>query len=716
LLTLSTTLIAQTQPAEPPPPPLLPPGQTDADVRAYLLERAPRFIPPSDPTAWLEQAEAIRNRVLDEVVYRGVPDPWRTDEPVVVWQDTLEGNGYLIRKLRYEVVPGLWAGALLYEPRDLTGKVPAILCPNGHVGAPGMTVDYKQARCINLAKRGMLTLNLEWIGMGQLARPGLDHGDLSLLDLCGRSGLSVFYLSLKRGLDVLLAHEAADPDRVAVTGLSGGGWQTILISSLDTRVGLTAPNAGYTGIEERIWNDRDVGDREQNATDLVATADYPVLTGLLFPRPALLIYNATDDCCFYAATARASVYRPVEAVYALAGLSDRFALHVNEDPGTHNYLVDNRQAFYRFLNAHFLPAAERRDEEIPVDDEIRPADALTIDYPADNGSFYKLAESAMAELPRSPVPQGNEGERSRWAGQLCSKLRAVAGTVAVQADAAIRRAMIRRDPQAGMPAPAFEPIQQRVEIADGLTCTTGRLRVLGTWTLPLRVCESAAPVGSGSISPPGSGSFSPDAERPVAGESPHPPNAPLPDTASREKEPDPLARSKATTIVLADGGFARARPIAEAEARQGRRVLAADLLFTGECLGGEAAWKKAQMIEAVGRRSLGVQVAQLAELVRYATDSFPQEGGQRARGGVRLVCDGRVAGLAGLVYAALYPGRIEQIELRGMPSSLKSLITDRVSYRDAPSMFCFGLLEAADVPELIALAAPAQVTLSDAAE
>jgi hypothetical protein len=54
------------------------------------------------------------------------------------------------------------------------------------------------------------------------------------------NGVALHYLSQKRGLDILLAHPNADPSRVAVTGLSGGGWQTIFISSLDPRVTLSS--------------------------------------------------------------------------------------------------------------------------------------------------------------------------------------------------------------------------------------------------------------------------------------------------------------------------------------------------------------------------------------------------------------------------------------------------------------------------------------------
>ena len=74
-----------------------------------------------------------------------------------------------------------------------------------------MFADYKQARCINLAKRGMLALNVDWIGMGQLRSPENAHALLNHLDLCGTSGLAVFYLLQTRGVDVLLAHEHVDP-------------------------------------------------------------------------------------------------------------------------------------------------------------------------------------------------------------------------------------------------------------------------------------------------------------------------------------------------------------------------------------------------------------------------------------------------------------------------------------------------------------------------
>ena len=192
----------------------------------------------------------------------------------IEWLDTIPGGpGYHIKKLRYEALPGLWIPALLYEPDQLKGRVPVVLNVNGH-DSKGKAAPYKQIRCINLAKRGMLALNVEWLGMGQLQGDGFSHNRMNQLDLCGTSGLAVFYLVMQRGLDVLVDHPHADVERVAMAGLSGGGWQTILLSSLDRRVTLANPVAGYSSFKTRVEFFADLGDSEQAPTDLAMLADY----------------------------------------------------------------------------------------------------------------------------------------------------------------------------------------------------------------------------------------------------------------------------------------------------------------------------------------------------------------------------------------------------------------------------------------------------------
>ncbi len=383
------------------------------EIEEAILKRIPALTCPERAEDWTATARDLRQRILDEVVYRGTPAEWIEAKPKVKWLDTIDtAKGYRIRKLLYEGYPGLWIPALLYEPAKLSGKVPVVYNTNGHVGAEGKAIDYKQIRCINLAKRGILALNPEWIGMGQLSGVGYSHHRLAYLDLCGRSGLGVFFMSMKRGLDVLCDHPNADRERVGVTGLSGGGWQTIIISSLDERVRLCAPNAGYSGLEPRVHNDGDVGDLEQNPSDLIRIADYSHLTAMLAPRPALLIYNEKDNCCFATERAKPSVYTPVIPFYKLFKAEDSFAFHNNKEPGTHNYDLDNRQQFYRFANRHWLPADKRVDDEIKSDDEVRTKDELSSPLPEDNATFPSLALAAAKSLPKQKLPA--VGKLNTW--------------------------------------------------------------------------------------------------------------------------------------------------------------------------------------------------------------------------------------------------------------------------------------------------------------
>jgi hypothetical protein len=148
--------------------PLAGPESITDQHRRFVRSRLVPLKPAASAEDWQRQAEQLRQRGMDEVVFRGVSAEWRQGKPNVVWHDVIEtDDGYRIRKLRFEALPDLWIPALLYEPDKLQNKVPAILNVNGH-SPTGKSTEAKQLRCINLAKRGMLALNLEWLGMGQL--------------------------------------------------------------------------------------------------------------------------------------------------------------------------------------------------------------------------------------------------------------------------------------------------------------------------------------------------------------------------------------------------------------------------------------------------------------------------------------------------------------------------------------------------------------------
>lgn len=372
------------------------------EVQWYCGERVPDLPDVQSRSDWEAMAERWRSEVLEKIVYRGAARQWRDAPLRVEWQETMDaGPGYRIRKLRYEALPGLWIPALLYEPEQLSGKVAAVLNVNGHT-ALGKQYPPKQIRCINQAKRGMLALNIEWIGMGQLAGAGFTHYRMNQLDLCGTSGLAPFYLNMKRGLDVLLSLPHADPERVAVTGLSGGGWQTIFLSALDTRVRLSNPVAGYSSFRTRVWHLKDLGDSEQTPNDLATICDYTHLTAMLAPRPALLTFNLHDDCCFEGAYALDPLLQAARPIFRLYEKEPALRSHINNDPpAKHNFDQDNRQQLYRMLGDFFFPDDKTYDsQEIPSDEEIQTEESLRVTLPEGNRDFQQLALELSQDLPR----------------------------------------------------------------------------------------------------------------------------------------------------------------------------------------------------------------------------------------------------------------------------------------------------------------------------
>ena len=409
----------------------LPDAHVLAEVKAYLHERVPPLAVPETREAWEAESAALRQRYLDEVVLKGVPEAWTAGEVQIRWTEDIEtGKGYRIRKLLYEVLPGMWNPALLYEPDgDATG-LPTVLNVNGHYGE-GKVRPEEQTRCINLAKRGVLNIHPEWIGMGELGGVEYAHDRSAYLDAVGVSGVSVFYLSLSRALDVLQAQPRADANRIGMTGLSGGGWQTAVLSALDERVTVIVPVAGHGAMGVRIENGSDIGDIEQVPIDMLTVADYTHLTALFAPRPALLIYNAQDECCFQAARTLPAIYDPVQPVYALYGADASFAFHVNEDPGTHNYDLDNRLQFYRFIDEHLVTEAEWTPEELPVDGEILPLEQTNVGIPEDNKTIVGLAIELARAIERPAIPARGGKAFAAWMREQRTALKQLLNYTAV---------------------------------------------------------------------------------------------------------------------------------------------------------------------------------------------------------------------------------------------------------------------------------------------
>lgn len=385
------------------------PAVAEFELRQYLSSKVPKLVVPESGARWRAEAEHIRKHLLEDVIFHGWPREWVAAGPKA--EDlglisTPAGKGYKMRKIRYDIVPGFQSTAILYEPEDLTGTVPAILNVNGHVGPPGKAIEYKQKRCINYAKTGVMALNLEWMGYGELKSPENNHDFGAHLDLTGTSGVGLFYLAMRKGLDYLYNHPNVDRNRIGMTGLSGGGWQTIVLSALDERVTVAIPVAGYGSLQSNIVQPQDTAEIEEDATDLRAGQDYTHLTAMRAPRPTLLIYNAEDDCCFRAPMVKPTLYDAVKPFYSLFDKESAFAWHENQDPGVHNYQRDNREQSYAFFSTHFRLRESKG--EIPVDEEVRSPEELTVGLPENNLTILGLARKVAGEIRTTPGPAGSK--------------------------------------------------------------------------------------------------------------------------------------------------------------------------------------------------------------------------------------------------------------------------------------------------------------------
>jgi hypothetical protein len=612
------------------------PRQTLTETVDYLQGRVPRMPEFPTRTTWEKEADRLRSAILKRVVYRGEAAAWRDAKLGLEWQDTIQGGpGYRIRKLRYEALPGLWVPALLYEPEKLSGKVPIVLNVNGH-DAKGKAAAYKQIRCINQAKRGMLALNVEWLGMGQLRTDNYHHGRMNQLDLCGTSGIAPFYLNMKRGLDVLLGLENADPERVAVTGLSGGGWQTIFISSLDTRVTLANPVAGYSALRSHLEHFKDLGDSEQAPCDLATLADYTHLTALMAPRALLLTYNDKDDCCFESGYALPPLVEAATPVFKLYGREKLLRTHVNSDPGTHNYQKDNRQALYRMLGDLFYPDdTGYKAEEIVSDGEVKTAEQLAVKLPSPNANFNSLALALAKKLPLGPDLPSDKTAGLKWQKDQRDKL----GKLVRAKDYWVRAAKVGSEEKDGLRVTRW-----RLKLGEGM--------VAGVWTVPAVELERGEPKG--------------------------------------------------TTMLVADAGRRAAAAQVERLLRADQRVLAVDPFYFGEAKLAERDYLFPLLMSSLGDRPLAVQASQVDAVARWAADELK-------RGPVTVASAGPRSSAIVLVAAGLEERAIARVELSGSHGSLKEVIEQNATVEQMPELFCFGLLEAFDVNQLVALCAPRPV-------
>jgi dienelactone hydrolase len=294
------------------------------------------FSPPhfTSLEEWNRRAAYLREHIL---VSAGlVPMPERSPLNPVIFGEIKHAD-YTVSKVYFESLPGFLVTGNLYRPVG-NGPFPAILSPHGHwaygrlentpiLSAPG--------RAINLARQGFVVFLYDMIGYNDSRQ--LTHtfeGPRENLWGMNLAGLQLW--NAIRGLDFLQQLPYVRRDELGVTGESGGGTQTFLVSAVDERVAVSAP-------VNMISLHMQGGDLCENPPGLRLDTNNVEIAATIAPRPLLMV-SATGD---WTANTLEQEYPAVRSIYSLFNASDHVFGVRFEAP--HNYNQDSREAMYAWM-------------------------------------------------------------------------------------------------------------------------------------------------------------------------------------------------------------------------------------------------------------------------------------------------------------------------------------------------------------------------------
>ena len=336
------------------------------------------FRPSLSKEDW--QLRAARVKSILQVSLGLWPPPTRTPlKPIV--HGHREFDGYTIEKVILESAPGFFLTGNLYRP-DATGQNEqhaAVLSPHGHfpggrfidegslavrnkiaVGAERFETggrSFMQSRCVQLARMGCVVFHYDMVGYGDSVQIPFDvaHRFSGLRRTFKQPPQSGFYSARaeqhmfnpmglhvwnsQRALDFLAGLPDVDPDRIAVTGGSGGGTQTFMLCAVDERPLVSVPVVILSSTRQGGCTCENISGLRWGSYNLEFAA-------LHAPKPQLLI--SADDASRRMA---GRGFPELRDHYRLLGAESQIA-HESLLHFPHNYNYVSRTAMYHWLNRH----------------------------------------------------------------------------------------------------------------------------------------------------------------------------------------------------------------------------------------------------------------------------------------------------------------------------------------------------------------------------
>lgn len=334
----------------------------------------------------------------------------------------LERDGYRVENLHFQSRPGLYVTGNLYLPSKVEGKLPAVLYVCGHAGRgrDGNKTAF-QHHGQWFATHGYVCLVIDTLQLGEIA--GIHHGTYRenrwWWHSAGYTPAGVECWNGIRALDYLASRPEVDPDKLAVTGISGGGAATFWIAAADERVKVCVPVSGMSDLESYVVDKVCNGHCDCMFFYNTYRWEWSTIAALIAPR-AMLFENSGYDGIF-PMPANERIRDRLSILYRWYEKRPGELFDIGVTPGGHSDNVELRLMAYRWINHHLkgdnsevaeppMPKIDGKDLRVFPEDSDMPADRINARI---DETFVTLAS------PQSPKTRP---EFDKWSEQLRGEL------------------------------------------------------------------------------------------------------------------------------------------------------------------------------------------------------------------------------------------------------------------------------------------------------
>jgi dienelactone hydrolase len=288
---------------------------------------------------------------------------------------TIKKDGYRIEKIVFESFPGLYVTGCLYVPEKIKKNAPAILNVIGHNQEAFRNPLY-QVINYNLVKKGMIVFAIDPPGQGEHVQyydtaVKFSYAGYSVLEHCyfgnqcflsGFNCARYFIWDGIRAIDYLVSRKEVDPDRIGVTGFSGGGTVTSYLGAYDDRVKVAVPCSWATASRRQLETK---GGQDAEAEFYMSLKEGITLEDLFevrAPRPTLLTFTSRDE--YLSLQGAREAFKETQKAFSAFGKNENLAMV--EDDSKHWMTLKIRHRIYAFFMKHFNIKGDTTETEADI--------------------------------------------------------------------------------------------------------------------------------------------------------------------------------------------------------------------------------------------------------------------------------------------------------------------------------------------------------------